>query len=390
MAKRTQWRVSASGIEKARGCKLFEEDERIGEEYKAAGTAGHSYMEDMSKSLVGLDDDLREKVEFCRAWSNDFEREHGPFLLKEYEMRIKGNELHPPGTIDRLYFTESLALMCYDFKLGTQPVLSPADNPQILEYLYMAKLELERRGMPAPTSFIGGIVQPHLNLIDVDSIEASAIEAAGQEMRDLNEQLKYPFNQPDPSSPERCQRCRWVTECPAITGAVVRFAECADLLPMPSQLGLDALVDDRVRVIALDLASILAAWSERVKQNCKEYALQNGGTIGGIWNVGSRGNGTEITDIPGFVDGLWRAGLLQHPMDILPYMKIKRSALAESLLENPERDKEATLATIKELETTHGTARPPVSVFRRGGAKKTKEAELALDIPMLQLPEGWK
>lgn len=390
MAKRIQWRVSASGAQKARGCKLFEEDERIGVEFKDAGELLHSCLEDMSKPLTGMDDDLRGKVEFCRNWSNEFEAENGPFLLKEYEMRIKGNELHPPGTIDRLYFTESLALMCYDFKGGTQPVPSPADNPQILEYLYMAKLELERRGMPAPTSFIGGIVQPHLNLIDVDAIDESAIEAAGQEMRDLNEQLKFPFNQPDPSSPERCQRCRWVTECPAITGAVVRFAECANLLPMPSQLGLDALVDDRVRVIALDLSSILAAWSERVKQNCKEYAIQNGGTIGGIYNVSHRANGTEITDIPGFADGLWRAGLIENPTDVLQYVKVRKTALVDALVDNPERDKEATLATIKELEEAHGTARPPVSVFRRGGKKATKAAEEMLDVPQLNLPDGWK
>ncbi len=390
MSKRIQWRLSASKMESARGCKLFEEDERIGVEYKNFGVDGHSYMEDMSKPLESIeDDDLREKVEFCRDWSDKFESENGPFVLKEYELRIKANELHPAGMIDRLYLSEAGLLECYDFKMGTQPVPPPSENPQLLEYLYMARLEILNQGFKEPIGYAAGIIQPHLGLIDVETIPLETIEAAGQEMRDLNEQLKYPFNQPDPSNPDRCARCRWATECPAVTSAVQRFVNRAELLPLPEQFDPSALVSERDRVIAQDLASILATWCDRIKSANKEYLIQNSlNTLGGIWNLNQRSNGYEVGDVRAFAEAMVDNNLIARPEDMLHFTKIAKKKLVDGLCEDITNDPAVVKATIKELEERLGQPRPNVLVMRRGGKKAVREAEQTLNVPMIEAP--WK
>ena len=389
MSKRVKWRVSASKMESAsRGCKLFEEDERIGAEYRDAGTDAHLYMEKMELPLSDAPEEMQGLIEFCRNWSVEFETTNGPFLLAEYEASIKGSELHPPGKIDRLYLTDSGMVLCADFKFGTQPVPSPADNAQVKEYLYMAKCLLEQKGLlPRVTSWMGMIIQPYLGLVDVSEIKLEDIEATGEEMRKLNEALWFPFNQPDPSDPTKCQRCMWAAECPAVTSAVQRFANRDELVAFPENFMPENLATDRDRVIALDLAAVVGAWCERVKQNCREYAAHNGGTIAGIYNMSQRGNGVEIQDLPAFVEGLAQSGLVAGPDDVMPFLKLKKAELVEGLA-SPENPKERVAAVVAELEERLGVPRPPVSVFRRGGKKQVRAAEQELDVPMLINP--WK
>ena len=387
MAKRIKWRVSASKMESAsRGCKLFEEDERVGAEYKNAGTDAHLYMEKMELPLSGAPEELRGLIEFCRDWSVEFETTNGPFLLAEYEATIKGSELHPPGKIDRLYLTESGMVLCADFKFGTQPVPSPTDNAQVKEYLYMAKCLLEQKGLlPRVTSWMGMIIQPYLGLVDVSEITLEDIEATGEEMRKLNAALWYPFNQPDPSDPTKCQRCLWAAECPAVTSAVQRFANRDELVAFPENFLPENLATDRDRVLALDLGAVLSAWYEQVKRNCRDYAAANGGTIAGIYNLSQRANGFEVDDIPAFADGLVEQGLLADRQDVLQFVRLRKTALVDGLA-SPELPKEAVAAAVKKLEKRLGVPRPPVSVFRRGGKKQVKAAEELLDVPMLVNP----
>lgn len=387
MAKRTKWRVSASKMESAsRGCKLFEEDERIGAEYRDAGTDAHLYMEKMELPLSGAPEELRSLIEFCRDWSVEFETTNGPFLLAEYEATIKGSELHPPGKIDRLYLTESGMVLCADFKFGTQPVPSPADNAQVKEYLYMAKCLLEQKGLlPRVTSWMGMIIQPYLGLIDVSEVKLEDIEATGEEMRKLNEALWYPFNQPDPSDPTKCQRCMWAAECPAVTSAVSRFANRDELVAFPENFLPENLATDRDRVLALDLGAVFSAWYEQVKRICRDYAAANGGTIAGVYNLGQRSNGFEVDDVSTFADGLVERGILANKQDILQFVKLRKTALVDGLA-SPELPKEAVAAAVRDLEEKLGVPRPPVSVFKRGGKKQVKAAELSLGVPMLENP----
>lgn len=387
MSKRIQWRLSASKMESARdACKLFEEDETVGAEYKQAGTDGHSYLEDMDKPLTGLDPDLREKVEFCRQWSDQYEEAAGPFLLKEYELRVSANEHHPAGMIDRLYLTESLVLACFDFKLGTQPVPSPSVNPQILEYLYMARLELAKRGLPKPVEYIGGIIQPHLELIDTEPISVESIERNGEEMRELNEQLKYPFNQPQPGP--LCVRCKWAQDCPAVTSAVQRFVDRAALLPMPEQFEPGALTTDQDRIIALDLAAVLARWAELVKKACKEYALANGNTISGVYNVSMRKSGFDVTDTRGFVDYLIKEGVISSVDEAMPYLKVVKTRFIDGITEVGLTPKAEVAEAVNQAVEACGEPKAPVVVMRRGGKRQLAQAQKDhnINVPQLALP----
>ena len=148
------------------------------------------------------------------------------------------------------------------------------------------------------------------------------------------------------------------------------------------EASIGALVTERQRVIGQDLAVILEAWAKQVKAKNKEYAIENGGTLGGIWNVTTRGNGVEIQDLRGFADALVADGVLESPDQILDFVALRKGALIEGL-SGPDRD---VAPIVKKLEERFGVPRPPVSVFRRGGKKQVKAAEELLDIPMLENP----
>jgi len=389
MARRIRWLLSPSKLSSLDGCQCFDDNEALGQEHKDRGTDLHGITE-KDLPLEGLDDESADAVLFCRRWRDGFEAAHGPFRVNIREMKFKGTEDHPPGTGDQVYLTRDWDLYIFDYKFGVMPVPTPSNNPQILAYAWASLCELLARGhigsFDQVRNIYGGIVQPATEDDQHERLDRAAVLGMRDAMLEANARQAYPFKTPDPSDADKCARCRWVAECPAVVGTVGALVKRLELLPSPERFEPEAIVSVRDRVVAQDLAKVLVAYAEEIKRNNREYARQNGGSLGGLYFLSARGNGTEIRDVRGFVNGMVDAGLISSPEDVLDFVKLSKTRIAE-MLETPE-PKSHVLEILGQLEQEYGEPRPPIEVFSRTRKKaEAAKAELDLNVPMLALPE---
>ena len=384
MAERYEWALSPSKFEASQGCACFEENPYAGRESKERGEDLHAYVEHDERPLDKLSADDQDAVEFCRGHVLALREAAGPFVFEAKEYYIAKCNEHPSAKLDYVAITEPGLLIFRDWKFGAVEVPPPEDNWQMRSYAYIAALHFRERKL---TGIQGGIVQPALMASPCHDFTDEELRPIGEAMFKANDRVIDPFRQPDPSDPMKCSRCRHVHRCPAVCRAVATVNREAGLLPMPDVFDPGALVSVRDRVIAQDLAKVLKSWAEQVMEKNREFAIANGNTLGGIWNVSTRGNGVEIQDVGKFAEGLIEAGLMVDPLGILPFVKLRKAELIEGLA-SPDYPVGNVAGVVKELEQKIGVPRPPVAVFRRGGAKKVAQAEAELAIPQIVNP--WK
>ena len=374
------WRLSPSKFEASRGCPCFIEDQGYGKEYKDRGTDLHALVENEDSPLDGLDETAKAAVLFCREYKETL-RNAVEVEWEADEASVPATDRHPRGKLDWAVLTKDGQLIVRDWKFGSVEV-PVENNPQLEAYALMAHSTL-LGGDPRVKSISVGVVQPAFMSspeIEIPIEDLPRIEAA---LKAANDRVTDPVKLPDASDPDKCKRCENLHRCPAVVRGV-SLATHAFGLPMPENFDPGALVSERQRVIAQDLAVILGAWAEQIREKNKEYALANGGTLGGIWNVTTRSNGVEIQDLRGFAQALVDDGVLENREQLLDFAKLRRTELIEGL-SGPDRDVGPIVAA---LEDRLGVPRPPVSIFKRGGKKQVKAAEELLDVPQLENP--WK
>lgn len=383
MSEKYRWALSPSKFEASKGCPCFEENPRSSEADKDRGTDLHGYMEDILLPVTNLEQADAEAVQFCRDQDAKIQDNYGPFVKTYRELKIPKTDRSPGGLLDFCGVNKDGTVVIIDWKFGVQPVPSAESNMQLRAYALMAHEYFVSKGIKV-NHIVTGIVQPAQNLLDIADIGVEELESIERELKDANDRVNDPFKQPDPSDASKCQRCKHASRCPAVAGAVTKFIDRANLLPMPEQFAPDAIVSERDRIIAQELATIFETWADRVKQSNREYAIQNEGTLGGIYNITTRSNGYEISDIPLFAEGLVREGLLEKPEDLLQFVRVAKGKLVEGL-QQPGADKDVK-STVSELEEKFGVPKPPVTVFRKGGKKQIASAISLLDIPMIENP----
>lgn len=391
--ERYKWHLSPSKFEASKGCACFEEDPRNGAEYKDAGTNLHAVME-KDLPLTDLTPEETEWVQFCLDWRDNIESQLD-LVVNRRELKLKANNLHPNGVIDQMYFTEEGTLYIADYKFGTQRVADPSDNEQIKAYAYMGMVfinDLQETEIQIPdiTSIVGIVIMPQLKEVMTQELDMEDVAQVGERMKELNDRVADPFKQPDPSNPDKCGRCKHFDRCPATQSAVTEFVSRTALLPMPDSFEPSAIVSERDRVMAQDLAKILETWADIVKKNNREYARANGGTIGGIYNMTTRANGVEVDDNHLLADRLIEHGLITDKAELLDAVKVSQAAIVNAVCDSPDNTLPASAvkAVVKEIFEEVGTPRPPVEVFRRGGKAQVREAEESLGISAIADP--WK
>ncbi len=387
MTEPYRWKLSPSKFEASKGCPCFTENQSWGKKYKDRGTDLHKLVEVEDAPLDGLEPNDCEAVLYCRNFMAELRELLG--IRQEWkELSVAATARHPRGKLDWVFLTEDGQLFVFDWKFGEVEV-RVEDNPQLEAYALMAYdtiLEdpLDRSVLPVKTDHVTvGVVQPALDSKPTLEIPLSRFAEIEANLKLANDRVTDPVKLPDASDPDKCKRCEHLHRCPAVVKGV-SLATSTFGLPMPENFDPGALVTERQRVIGQDLAVILEAWAKQVKAKNKEYAIENGGTLGNIWNVTTRGNGVEIQDLRGFADALVEEGVLENQDQILDFVALRKGALIEGL-SGPDRD---VAPIVKKLEERLGVPRPPVSVFRRGGRKAVRAAEELLDIPMLENP--WK
>jgi hypothetical protein len=383
MEARYKWALSPSKFEASKGCACFEENPYVSEADKDRGTNLHSYMENIDAPLTDLDKAEAEAVQFCRDFDTQLQTEY-KFKELHRELRIKKTNRSPGGLLDLCGLTEDGILIILDWKFGVQPVPDAQDNMQLCAYALMAYGHFIDKD-EAVNQIMAGIVQPAQQLIDMTEFEVSDLERIESELKAANDRVTDPFKQPDPSDASKCQRCRHLNRCPAITGAVTTFVERAQLLPTPENFAPDAIVSERDRVIAQELAMIFETWADRVKKSNREYAIENGGTLAGIYNITTRSNGYEIADIPTFAQALVDEGVMESPEDLLNFVKVTKTKLIDGLSQLGNNGPEVK-TIVSELEEKFGAPKPPVIVFRKGGKRQIAQAVETLGVPMLDNP----
>ena len=381
MTEPYRWKLSPSKFEASKGCPCFTENQNWGQKYKDRGTDLHKLVEVEDAPLDGLEPNDCEAVLYCRNFMVELRELLG--IRQEWkELSVAATDRHPRGKLDWVFLTEDGQLFVFDWKFGEVEV-RVEDNPQLEAYALMAyDTVLGRLLLPVKVDHVTvGVVQPALDSKPTLEIPLSRFAEIEANLKLANDRVTDPVKLPDASDPDKCRRCEHLHRCPAVVKGV-SLATSNFGLPMPENFDPGALVTERQRVIGQDLAVILEAWAKQVKAKNKEYAIQNGGTIGGIWSVSQRSNGVEIQDLRGFADALVADGVLESPDQILDFVALRKGALIEGL-SGPDRD---VAPIVKKLEECFGVPRPPVSVFRRGGKKQVKAAEELLDIPMLENP----
>lgn len=389
MSEPYRWKLSPSKFEASKGCPCFEESQNWGKELKTRGTDLHALVENENAPLDGLDENAKAAVLFCREYKQRARAAYDIVFEKD-ELFIQADERHPRGKLDWTVLTRDGLLKITDWKFGEQEV-PVENNPQLEAYALMAWWEIQRlrsapdgEALPPVRRIEVGIVQPALLASPEIEIPLDDLDRIETDLKKANDRVTDPVKLPDASNPDKCKRCEHLHRCPAVVRGVT-LATHAFGLPMPENFDPGALVDDRTRVIAQDLATILSAWADQVKAKNKEYAIANGGTIGGIWNVTTRSNGVEITDVGQFAEALVQEGLMVDAQGIFPFVKLKKTELIEGL-SSPDVPADSVAFVVKELEEKLGIPRPPVQVFKRGGKKQVKAAEELLDVPMLENP----
>jgi CRISPR/Cas system-associated exonuclease Cas4 (RecB family) len=385
MPENYRWALSPSKFEASRGCPCFEENPRNSAVDKDRGTDLHEYMEDVLRPLTELDQQDAEAVQFCRDVDAKVHDNYGPFVEAYRELGIRKTDRSPGGKLDFCGINKDGTVVILDWKFGVQPVPAAESNMQILAYALMAHEHFVSQGKEV-NHIVAGIVQPAQMTEDLADIGVDELDRIERELKEANDRVNDPFKEPDPSDATKCQRCKHASRCPAIAGAVTKFIDKANLLPMPEQFAPDAIVSERDRIIAQELATIFETWAERVKQSNREYAIQNGGTLGGIYNVTTRANGYEIGDIPAFASGLVDRNLMASSEDILPFVRVSKGKLIEGLTTLNEGSEDEVKTIISELEEKFGVPKPPVTVFRKGGKKQIASAISLLDVPMIDNP----
>ncbi|HRT04074.1 MAG TPA: DUF2800 domain-containing protein [Kiritimatiellia bacterium] len=391
MSEPYRWKLSPSKFEASKGCPCFEESQSFGKKYKDRGTDLHKLVEVEDAPLDGLDEEAKAAVLFCREHKQKVRAAYS--VASEWnEMAVSATERHPRGKLDWVVLTQDGLLKIVDWKFGAQEV-SAEDNPQLEAYALMAHdtIKTLRFGglaaeLPAVSRIEVGIVQPALLASPEIEIPLDDLDRIEADLKKANDRVTDPVKLPDASDPDKCKRCEHLHRCPAVVRGVA-LATHAFGLPMPENFDPGALVSDRDRVVAQDLATILEAWSSQVKAKNKEYAIANGGTIAGIYNVTTRSNGVELESLIAVAEALVEKGLLDDPAQLLSFAKLRKTELIEGLA-SPEHPPEEIAGAVKELEERLGVPRPPVQVFRRGAAKAVKHAEELLDVPQLVNP--WK
>lgn len=392
------WVLSPSKFEAAAGCPCFEEDFRENQELKDRGTRLHRCMEEGRIDMTMPQEDI-DAVQYCMDEDTRLEHDAGPFAVDIREIYIRRNDRHPVAKIDRLRINTDGHVFITDYKFGVGDVKDAGNNVQIKSYVYTVFDELRELFAGRESVFeglikadlpidgiTGIIIQPALSLVDSAAFDFEDMAGIIEDLKGRNERVADPFKKPDPSDPDKCRKCKHAHRCPAVTTAVAEFVDRVGLLPMPDQFKPDAIVSERDRVIAQDLAGILIAWAERVKQNNRDFALANGNTIGGIYNISTRGNGFELTDTPGFVHKLLAEKLLTNPADIIPFIKISKQNLIDGLAATTDLNKDEIAEVISKAYEEFGNPKPPVTVFRRGGKKQIAKAVTLLDIPQITDP----
>lgn len=394
-----QWVLSPSKFESAAGCPCFEEDFSENEDLKERGSMLHDCME---KQVIPTDlsqADI-EALEFCREADEHLDDTAGPFILDVREIYIRRNDRHPVAKIDRLCINEQRHAFVTDYKFGQGEVADLADNIQVKSYVTTVQDECEQMAAGQPSAFdgilpkelvpltgiTGLIVQPANGVAEGFEYDLSRKDEIITELKARNERVADPFKQPDPGDPAKCGRCMHAHRCPAVTSAVAEFARRTEMLPMPEVFEPGAQVTVRDRVIAQDIAGILEAWAKRVKQHNRAFAAENGNTLGGVYNLSTRGNGYELRDTPGFIHKLLLEKVFEHPTDIIPYIKISKTALIDGLAEVSKESKADIAEIVNRAYEEFGDPRPPVTVFRKGGKAKIEKAVELLDIPQIRDP----
>lgn len=400
MVERYKWALSPSRFEAASGCPCYEEDPRQGMQYKTQGTNLHEYMENPDWKTDDLEPQDQQAVESCRLSEAEFKKQIGhKVILEERELYLKKTNVCPGGTIDLLLLFEDGTIAVLDWKFGQMAVTTAQDNPQVKAYVLMAvewlrdqKLNPKRDRfhlyelMSKDLKLIGGIVQPALDTVDLGFFELADLEPIERELKKANERITDPFKKPDPSDSTKCQRCKHITRCPAVTHAVNSFVEQVQLLPTPASFDPAAIVSVKDRLLAQELAKILGSWADAVVSNNKEYALANDNTLGDVWNITYRGNGYEVKDVLGLAEELVKRELISAPEELLHFAKVTKTGLSKGLEETSLDDPKEAKNVVNELFETLGEEKPPVMVFRKGGKKKIQPIFEELNIPMLDNP----
>jgi CRISPR/Cas system-associated exonuclease Cas4 (RecB family) len=388
--KRYKWVLSPSKFEDSTGCPCYERVQ-ADTEYSIAGTNLHDAME-KDTPIESLDVTAEEAgyLTFCR---NELEKIKSAYSLvwEELEVRVKETTNNPRGIIDWLGLTDTGLLIIIDYKFGAMRVPSPKENYQLKAYLKAACVYLEDQpelDLPEITEAMAGIIQPQLELIDIEEFTLEEIEEGIKECRDINDRHADPFKQPDPSNPDKCASCANFAACPAVNSAIDKFVDQAALLPMPSQLAPNAIVSERDRIIAQDLAKILETWVEQVKKNNRAYAIEHGGTLGGVYNMTERAGGVAIDSVKDLTDVLIAKGWISSAEEMLDLVKVSQAGVVAGLVEKITTKEPASQVklAIKEIFHEIGTPLPPIPVFRRGGKKQIAAAIDNLDIPGLANP----
>ena len=330
MTEPYRWKLSPSKFEASKGCPCFTENQNWGQKYKDRGTDLHKLVEVEDAPLDGLEPNDCEAVLYCRNFMVELRELLG--IRQEWkELSVAATDRHPRGKLDWVFLTEDGQLFVFDWKFGEVEV-RVEDNPQLEAYALMAyDTVLGRLLLPVKVDHVTvGVVQPALDSKPTLEIPLSRFAEIEANLKLANDRVTDPVKLPDASDPDKCKRCEHLHRCPAVVKGV-SLATSTFGLPMPENFDPGALVTERQRVIGQDLAVILEAWAKQVKAKNKEYAIENGGTLGGIWNVTTRGNGVEIQDLRGFADALVADGVLESPDQILDFVALRKGALIEGL-----------------------------------------------------------
>ena len=395
MSERVKWMLSPSKLEASKGCACFEENPFEGAEYKDRGTDLHEIME-KDLPTTGLESNDADAIDFCRNAVARLIEAYGPAVLDIKELSVQPCELYPRGKLDRVILFMDGHLVVLDYKFGVMPVPPAELNAQVQSYVLMAYHEINKNAsdyyvevpLPSIERITGGIIQPAEDLIDLHEFSVDQLPGFAEEIRAANDRVTYPFKQPDASDPDKCKRCKWLGECPAITGAVTKFVDRLALLPTPEVFDPTAMVRVEDRVLAQDLAGVFEAWAKMVKANNKEYALANGGTLGGVYNVSTRSNGFTVTDTQGFLEHLVKEGVLDSIEDGIKYLNVTKTRFVDGLTEIGLTPKAEVAEAVSQAIEACGEPKAPVVMIRRGGKKQIQQVidEGIIAVPQLQLP----
>lgn len=388
MSKRYKWRVSPSRFESSTGCACFEQ-KPFQTEYTLAGTNLHEIVEkDLPTDSVSATE--AGYVAYCREWLAKIHQAH-ELAIEIRELKVKECDAHPRGILDYVALTTTGLLIIADWKFGSQRVKPPNENFQLKAYAKMALSyfqELEDAKLPEVSEVMIGIVMPQLQLIEFEEWSLEDVEKGILDCKEINDRVCDPFKEPDASDPDKCSACVHFQQCPLMQNALTETLHKNNMLPIPAYFAPDAIVSDKERIIAQDLAKILETWIEEIRRNNREYASRNNGTIGGVYNMSHRSSGFKMENVQDFAQRLLDDGLISTPDEMFSLVSVSQQGVVNGLLNKLALDMKPgeVKGLVKDAFEELGEEKPPIAVFSRGRGKKVQAIETELDIPNLINP----